>query len=450
MAKKYAWGDGKGRVHSRPKRTPAQLRKAVRQKAVRRADARLDKDPLYDPAQQLSGARLSHAAQALTDLEFNPQRKALTTEATQAERQGGALQSRAGGYFLQLAEAERGNVERSQAVGNLLQQRLGTIGQESTQALDAAQQKSQDVLNSDETLRGPGLQGGSTQLAEELAAARARQASSQQAATTEAAASTADYGNLADLSRRAREVRGGETVQQLANAESAQLGDIASRRAALEASVGPKRTENLLNLRQSGFENAATAAGLDIDQAKIRQQMRSDAQDAALARAKLRATNKQNKARNRLTRAQIRATRRGQTLSAATQRRGQTIQERTQIRSQNMTAAQRAADRASRERIAKARRKGTKVEPADARKIKTSISNALADITSGVPLKIDKKTYSNPAAWLRDQGAPGIVIKAAMERRHGGLRLETVSELRRLGVRVPKGWIGAYKGPIAP
>jgi hypothetical protein len=119
----------------------------------------------------------------------------------------------------------------------------------------------------------------------------------------------------------------------------ARLNDVASRRAALEAQVGPARMKNLLDLRQSGFENAATAAGLDLDQAKLQAQMSQDVRDTRLARAKLRSTNRQNRARNRLTRAQIRATLRGQNLSAATQRRGQNITAFTQQRGQNMSAA---------------------------------------------------------------------------------------------------------------
>jgi hypothetical protein len=407
---------------------------------AQRTRRRLNRDPLYQPAQQLSGANLSHAADALVHLEFDPTRKALQQEAAQASTQGGAVQQRAGSYFTQLAEAERGNVERSKALGGLLQTQLGDIGRASTTALDEAQKRSQDVLGADQAVRGPGLGGDPSRLMEELAAARTRSTLSTQAAQQDATNQTGNYAGLADISRQARELRGGETVQQIGNATQARLNDVASRRAALEAQVGPARTKSLLDLRQSGFENAATAAGLDLDQAKLQAQMSTDASDAALARAKLRATNRQNRARNRLTRAQIRATLRGQTLSSATTRRGQNITAFTQQRGQNISAAQQAANRASREKIAATRKAGKSLEPTDARKVKQSVSNALALITSGGH-DLQRQDVHKPGSMLRDMGAPGIVVQAAMERNTGGLNYDTARELRQLGVRVPRNWL---------
>jgi hypothetical protein len=401
---------------------------------------RLNRDPLYQPAQQLSGANLSHAADALVKLEFNPTRKALQQESAQASTQGKAVQNRAGSYFTQLAEAERGNVERTQALGGLLQGRLADIGRASTTALDETQRRSQEVLGADQAVRGPGLGGDPSRLMEELAAARTRSTLSTQTAQQDATAQTGNYAGLADIARQARELRGGETVQQVANATQARLTDVASRRAALEAQVGPARTKNLLDLRQSGFENAATAAGLDLDQAKLQAQMSQDVRDTRLARAKLRSTNRQNRARNRLTRAQIRATLRGQSLSAATQRRGQDITAFTQQRGQNISASQQAANRASREKIARTRKAGKSLEPADARKVKQSVSNALALIRSG-DMTYKGKTYTRPGRMLRDMGAPGIVVQAAMERNTGGLNYDTARELRQLGVRVPRSWL---------
>jgi hypothetical protein len=415
----------------RPKRTPAQIRKARR---IRRQD----RNPLYDPTSQLSGSRLAKAAGDLVNLEVGPQRKALDFEAAQTRTQGAAVQGRANDYFMQLAQAERGNVERGSAIGNLLNGTIAEIGKQTNSALDTAAAQGAAALGADAAVRGPGLDGGSSKLAEELAAARARAGENTQRAGLDAASQTASFTSLADLSRQARELRGGETVQQLANAQQSKLADVSSRRAALEASVGPKRVEQILGLRQSGFENAATAAGLDLDRAELQAQVQQEQTDAQLAKARLRATNRQNRARNKLTAKQIAATKRGQTLSAETQRRGQDIT----LRGQNMSAAQRAADRKSRENIAKARRKGTKLESADAKKVKTGIVNAVADL--------DQRKPKNAAAWLRKQGAPGIVIRAALERQRGGLKLSTVAELKRLGIRGPRSWIGAYKGPPTP
>jgi hypothetical protein len=161
--------------------------------------------------------------------------------------------------------------------------------------------------------------------------------------------------------------------------------------------------------------------------------MQTEANDFTLATKKLRQTAQQNRARNRLTEQQIKATLRGQTLSSQTQRRGQNIQAEIQRR-----------NRASREAIAEANRRAkaggkAKLESADARKIKIGIGNASAALGAG---KSEK--------WLRKQGAPELVIRAAKERARGGLSLATQAELKRLGVRVPKGWRGAQKGPVAP
>jgi hypothetical protein len=432
MAKRYAWGDGKGRVHSRPKRSRTQLRAAVQAKAQER-------DPLYDPTQQLSGSRLAKATDDLVGLEFDPQRKALDAEAAQTRTQGAAVQGRASDYFRQLAESERGNVERGQAIGNLLNDRIAEIGTQTNAGIDKAEAQSAAALGDDAAVRGPGLDGGSTALAEELAAARARAGENTQRAGQDAASATAAYGGLADLSRQARELRGGETVQQLANAQQAKLFDVDSRRAALEAQVGPKRTETLLGLRQSGFENAATAAGLDLKREDLQAQVRESSADQRLAQMKLRATNRQNRARNKLTQKQIDATVRGQDKTAEQKALDRASRERLG-----------AADRTSRERIAKARRKGKTLESADAKKVKTGIANAFADLTAGGKMQFDGKTYTNPTKFLRDQGAPGIVIRAALERKQGGLKLSTVAELKRLGIRVPRSWIGAYKGPPTP
>jgi hypothetical protein len=432
MARKYDWGDGKGKVHSIPKRSRAEIRTIRRRR-------RQDRDPLYDPTQQLSGSRLRGAADSLVNLEVGPQRKALEFEAGQAKTQGAAVQGRANDYFMQLATAERGNVERGTAIGNLLNQRIAEIGGQTNSGIDSAEAQSAAALGDDVAVRGQGLDGGSTRLAEELAAARARAGENTQRAGLDAASQTASYTGLADLSRQARELRGGETVQQLANAQQSKLSDVASRRAALEASVGPMRTEKILGLRQSGFENAATAAGLDIDRAELQAQVQNNQTDAQLARAKLRATNRQNAARNRLTQKQIDATTRGQDITAEQKALDRSARERLG-----------AADRKSRERIAAARRKGKTLETADAKKVKTGIANAYADLTSGQKMTFDGKTYTNPTKFLRDQGAPGIVIRAALERKSGGLKLSTVAELRRLGIKVPRKWIGAYKGPPTP
>jgi hypothetical protein len=424
MPKRYRWSDGK--LHSRKQRSRKQLRAAVEAK-------RLNRDPLYNPAQPLAGANLKGAADALVGLEFGPQRAALDQESRQIDTQGGALAGRASSYFLDLARQEQGSVDRMKAIGELAGKQIGDAGAAAQGTLDKAAAEAAALRGQDVAVRGEGLQS-TDRLAEELAAARARSGAATQTATTDAASTMGNYAGLADLSRQAREVRGGETVQQILNQIATQQADVRSRRGALEGQVGNARTKALLDLRQQGFENAATAEGLGIDRAELQAQLQQDAQDFQLAQGKLAETRRQNRARNRLTEAQINATLRGQTLSSQTQRRGQDIQAEIQRR-----------NRASREAIADANRRAkaggkAKLESADARKVKIGIGNATAALDAGRSEK-----------WLRKQGAPELVIRAAKERaQKGGLSLATQAELKRLGIRVPKGWRGPQKGPVAP
>jgi hypothetical protein len=421
--KRYRWSDGKR--HTRKQRSASQLRAAVEEK-------RLANDPLLNPAQPLSGGNLKRGADALVGLEFGPQRAALDQESRQIDAQGGALAGRASSYFLDLAKQEMGSVDRMKAIGELAGSQIGAAGTAAQGTLDKVASEAEQLRGQDVAIRGEGLQS-TDRLAEELAAARTRSASATQTGQTDAANTMGNYAGLADISRQAREVRGGETVQQILNQIATQQADVRSRRGALEGQVGNATTKALLDLRQQGFENAATAEGLGIDRAELQAQLRQDAQDFSLANRKLRETSRQNRARNRLTEAQIRATRRGQTLSSQTQRRGQDIQAEIQRR-----------NRSSRESIAAANRRAKKggsarLESADAHKIKLQIGDSTAALQAG-------KTER----WLRKQGAPSIVIKAAKERQAGGLTLATQAELKRLGIRVPKGWRGPQKGPVAP
>jgi hypothetical protein len=423
MPKRYRWNDGK--LHTRKQRTRTQLRAAVQAKR----DAA---DPLLNPAQPLSGANLRNASEALVGLEFGPQRAALDQESRQIDTQGGALAGKASNYFLELAKAEMGSVDRMKAIGELAGSQIGAAGQAAQGTLDKVASEAQALRGQDAGVRGPGLQS-TDRLAEELAAARTRAGDVTRVAATDTANSMGNYAGLADISRQARELRGGETVQQILNQIATQQADVRSRRGALEGQVGNARTKALLDLRQQGFENAATAEGLGIDRAELQARMRTDAQDFQIAQGKLRETRRQNSARNRLTEKQINATLRGQTLSSQTQRRGQDIQAEIQRR-----------NRASRESIAAANRRAkkggsAKLESADARKVKIGIGNASAALQAGRTEK-----------WLRKQGAPELVIRAAKERAAGGLTLATQAELKRLGVRVPKGWRGPQKGPVAP
>lgn len=384
----------------------------AKQKRRRRRRRRAEMAALFDPGATLSGRSLRRAANTLTRMEAQPQRAALRREMQQANRQGSALADRASDYYTQLATLERDNVARQQAIGGELQTRLKGLGDESQAGLSAIEAEAQQRAAQDEAVRGAGLGGGGAErVAAEIAAQKGLAQSGTRQAQEAGELSTANWANLANVAAASRGLQGGETLSRIQNALSGQQADIRGRQSDLETQVAQKRMANLLDLRQQGYENLVTAEGLGIDRAKLRT-------DAQLERERLRSNERQNRAR-------VRAQRRGQDIT---------------MRGQDMTAEQRAADRRARERIATARKKGTKLESSDARKLKIGISNAFADLRD--------KNPKNPSRWLRKQGAPGIVIRAARERAEGGLTDATYNELKRLGVKVPKGWRRSAPGQV--
>lgn len=363
---------------------------------------------LYDPSVQLSGRQLKRAARQLTGIEFGSARASLDREMEQATAQGGELSSRASDYYTQLAREQEGLVARQQAIGAELGGKVKAIGEEGQQALSAVEQEAARRAAADEAVRGTGLSGGGDErVAAEIAAARGLATNRSGAAQEAAALQSANYAGLTNLANTARGMAGGETLSRLQTGLANTQNDIRSRRATLDEQVAEKRAANLIALRQQSFENQVTAEGLGIDMAKIKADVSSDRADRRLARERIRSAERQTQNRLDVT-----------------------------MRGQDMSAEQRAADRRARERISSARKKGTKLESSDARKLKMGISNAIADLSSTNP--------KNPERWLRRRDAPGIVVKAATEVRKspkGWLQPSTVVELRQLGVRIPSKWV---------
>lgn len=384
---------------------PGRRQRQRRQKRERQARRRANRDPLLNPGVPLAGRRLRRAANQLTAAEFRPRRQALNREASAVSSTGERLAGQARDYYLQLAQQELGNVDKMRALGTGLQADVAAAGATAQQQLDAAGQQAAQLRAADAAVRGAGNDVGMPDAAAELAAARARSAALQQQGATAAAQTTGNWAGLADASRTARGAAGGEAVTDFLRDVAIRRADVRRRRADLDTMAGTRRAENILKLRQQGYENAITARGLDVDMA----QLQADMQNA---------------------RANRRVQRRGQDVTA----RGQTLSARERRADRAARERQAQADRESRERIARARSKGEKLEPADARKLRIGVANALADLQSKKP--------AHPERWLRNQGAPGIVIEAAMERyRRGGITTATARELRRLGVRVPRAWL---------
>jgi hypothetical protein len=384
-------------------------------------------DPLYNPAAPLAGNRLRRAAQQLTALEFGSARASLDREAEQATTQGNELTARASDYYKKLAEQEAGVVARQQAIGSELQGTLSRVGAESQQALSAIEQEAAQRAAQDAAVRGPGLSGGPSPVADEIAAARALAARGTQGAQETSALTSSNWANLTNVANVARGMAGGETLTRLQTGLANTQNDIRGRRATLDEQAAAKRAENVLKLRQQGYENIVTAEGLGIDRAKLQADMQNERADRQLARRRITSAERQNRERLR------------------SQEKQTQSRLNVQMRGQDMTAKQRAADRRARERISAARQNKTRLESADAKKVKAGIGNALVLLQQNKP--------KNPTRWLTnpERGAPGIVAQAAAERyKYGGIRPSTAAELRRLGVRVPKGWLNAFAGPPTP
>jgi hypothetical protein len=389
---------------------------------------------LYDPSAPLAGQNLRRSANQLTQLQYRPQEQALGRQRDRISTQGTALTGRAGDYYKQLAAQEATRLARQQAIASQLDQRISAAGATAQQAAQQQATQLQAAQQADISLRGGGLTGGVDPTAEaHLAATRAAGATglARQAGALESA-NAQTYGESAG---RATQARGGETMQRLLNQIAQQQQAIRDKQTDLAAEKGAARAKNVLDLRQQGFTNAATAAGLDIKRSDLQAQIGSDAADRRLARRRITSAERQNNARLGVTK-----------------------------RGQDLTAAQRAADRQARRDIAGGKKKA---EPADARKMKTGITNAASDIgtLTGRGLSAQQR------AALKDAGAtdlirsgrldintarkviialggPPVVAAAAAElSKYGRLRASTVAQLKRLGVRIPKGWLPLRKQP---
>jgi hypothetical protein len=424
--------DSRGQTKRRkpkPKLTAAQRRARVN-----------DRNPLYNPGEQLSGNALRRAAEQLVDLQFQPQQRAIQRLSANAERQGGQLASNASDYYLRLAQHEQGAVTRQQAIGSELQARLGTITDQTQVRLDAladqAQQGQQEATNV------TGIGGVQSQAGVEALAAQRRQASDAQAIQSAGAAQAANYAGLQQIGQQANMMRGGEVQERLAMQLANQLAEYRGQGQQLAEQRGNAVGQAVGTLRQQGFENLMTQGALELDAGKLQASVQEDIRANRTARARIKSAERTNRQRLRVSEANNRRT------VGAT------------IRGQDDTADQRARDRSSREqiaamnvqareRIAAAGRKNAagKTEPADARKVKSGISNAVSLISNGPGFQ--KRGNDNPQGWakrLRSMGAPEIVVRAATERATGGLSPQTAAELRTLGVQVPRDWLRPRRG----
>ena len=202
-----------------------------------------------------------------------------------------------------------------------------------------------------------------------------------------------------------------------------QLAEIAAKRADVSAQRGPAGVKQLMGLRQSGFENLVTQRGLGIKQAELQADIDQAARDDAL------------QARGQD------ITARGQSISARTQRRQQNITRR----GQDVSAAERQADRRSREQIARERlaeqgRPAKKNEPAQSVKFRQNIASG-----RGEWRRLMRKFKNDEArvkrVMIERNGVPPEAYNAIYDlERNGSLHPSNARALRALGVRVPPQW----------
>jgi hypothetical protein len=426
-------------VASRPQPRSNERNRGQNRGRNRGRNRRRRPNPLYDPVTQLSGRRLRRAARDLVALEVNPQRAALEREGAQTQAQGSALQATVGNEYQQLAAGEAERLARSQAISQSLHNSIAATGQQAQQQLAQIGQQAQQLNAASPVTAGLPV-GERTQ--EELVAAQARGVANQQQAGIAAAGQGANYQGLVDLTQRATQLQGQQSQQTLAMQLAAQMADVRGRRADLEAKVGPAKREAVMDLRQQAYENLVTQAGLDIKSRELRAEQQSEQRDARLARQRIRQADRASRRSARTQRRGQNVTVRGQDVSSQTQQRGQNISAETQRRGQNVTAQQRAADRATRERIARMRgRTGMSTQAA---KTRVGIDNVVTDITTEP--RLQRALRENRLDDIRnlivnERGAPPIVGKAGLEiAKHGHLFPDTMRALRRAGVRIPKSW----------
>jgi hypothetical protein len=408
---------------------PGKAKPRVRDVAARNTPAarrrrRQDKDPLLNPAAQLSGHNLARAASALTGYEFGPQFSENRRQARQARAQGNALVSRNQSYYRRLANEEAGRVNRQRVLGSDLDRTLASISRDTGSSIDQAGRDTRQAGGQDAALRGPGLSGGGTQATlEELAAQRARSAQTAQAYRSGAALETANYGGLVNSLGGATRLHGAESRRELVNREQNVLRDLATQRRSLQQQRGLAKLKNVTSLRQSGFDNAVTLRGLGLKEEDIQSRSAQAAAAAALAARRQRDTERNNKRQARLARQRN-----------ATTRRGQTLGHRDRVRGQDLGHHDRQDSLRARNR-----KKTKNKESQSSHNVKLQIDNARSSIRQYRAKGLTGPQISRRA---RRAGVPNVVLNAARDLEYlGYISGPNRAALRRAGVRVPRAWL---------
>jgi hypothetical protein len=236
-------------------------------KQIKRSQ-RADNSALYTPGAILGGRALRNAATKLTDLTINPQVQAFDQQAASTKANGLALQGRTQSYYQQIAAQAQQGLARSQAINQAAAGQIAKAGEEAQSRITGVGATNEAELASDAQTRGPGLQAGQ-RAQEELAAMRANSAGATQNAAITSAITGQSQLNLQNNLIPITNLRGAEQYAQTGTRTQTALNDIGAKRAQVKASRGGTYLDQLLKLRQQGFENQVVTQGILGDQAKI-------------------------------------------------------------------------------------------------------------------------------------------------------------------------------------
>jgi hypothetical protein len=244
------------------------------QQSQRKQNQRVARDnanPLYDPSAILGGHALSQAASHITNAVLKPKEAALAAQMGMATTQGTALANRSQGYYRDIAAQEAGALARQKALDDARRTQLQAVGSTSQANIDQARQQEQSIMQA-----RPQGQQGSTHVLDELAAIKANSASAQQAGETAANAHATNQADYLSGFYKSQGARGAEVGTEALNRLANQQATIRGQQSDLASTRGDELAKNLLTLRQSSFENAATMEGLGIKKTDLQAQIAND------------------------------------------------------------------------------------------------------------------------------------------------------------------------------
>jgi hypothetical protein len=405
------------------KLTPVQQK----QRRANQARAKVNADPLYNPAAPLTGQTLKQVVDSSVDMQFAPRERQAQQNLLNVTTQGGALANRARDVYQDIGERDTLSLDRSKAIGAVLDNALQARAKEASAEFD----KSGTVL-AEQRAAVPGAEAVFESSADELGALRARETANQSGAAAAASTQSGNWQQLLNAMAQARQMQGGEVQTELGNRllnqqneGRAALGDIASEKGALRAT----RT---LDLRDQAFTNALAQNQLEI---------KNDQIDATLTGIK----SRERVAKDNRTAAQKRAD-----LQAATTRRGQDLTRK------NALDRLRTHDKNGKPLDPEKERKRLEAVRGKSAKAWQNVDTTLAKIQSGLRIpvttfdpasgkqkdtgKVRPATTAETKAQLLAEGTPTWAIEAAVSIRHKGyVDDKTIQLIRRLApeVRIP-------------